>query len=67
MGAARNIMEHKSAVINGEFLNGVSGTTYALGQTFVASSVELSDALSAVEYTADNLNKRAVEKFKLEK
>jgi hypothetical protein len=67
MGAARNIMEHNSSVINSEFLSRATGTQYVAGQPFVVSSIELGDALSAVEHAADGLNRRAVDKFNLRK
>jgi hypothetical protein len=65
MSAARNVIEHNNSVVNDEFIKLVPGATFSLGQRIAITPIELGDALSAVEWSADEVNRRAVEKFGL--
>lgn len=67
MNAVRNVIEHNRSVVNAEFLHLVAGSSWQTGQSIVVTVTELGDALSAVEWTGDSLNRRAVEKFSLDK
>ncbi|MBI1424124.1 MAG: hypothetical protein GC149_11700 [Gammaproteobacteria bacterium] len=63
--AIRNVIEHNSGIINEEFLKLIPGTSYKLGEHIIISTPELGDAISAIEWASDNLNRRAVEKYKI--
>lgn len=63
LSAIRNVIEHNRSVVNREFLNLVPDSPYALGDRIAISVTELGDALSAVEWAGDDLNRRAVAKF----
>jgi hypothetical protein len=65
LSAIRNVMEHNRSIVNQEFLALVANSPYGIGQQIAISVTELGDALSAVEWTADDLNQRAVAKFGL--
>lgn len=63
LGAIRNLIEHNRSVVNREFQSLVPRSGYATGERISITLTELGDALSAVEWTADNLNRRAIKKF----
>ena len=65
LSAVRNVIEHNQSIINNDFVRLVPNSPWAVGQRVVITSVEMGDALSAVEFTADALNRRALEKFSL--
>jgi hypothetical protein len=65
LSAIRNVIEHNRSIINREFLTLVPNSPYAVGERIAISVTELGDALSAVEWAADDLNQRAVAKFGL--
>ena len=61
--AIRNILEHNSAVVNNEFLKRVPDTSFEAGEQITIGLPELGDLLSAAEWTADSLNRRALAKY----
>ena len=63
LSAGRNIIEHNRSIVNDEFRALIPDAPFEKGQRIVITGTELGDALSAVEWTADTLNRRAVEKF----
>jgi hypothetical protein len=63
MNAARNIIEHNNSIVNDEFLALVPDSGHIRGQRIIVTTVELGDALSAVEWCTDGLNRRTVEKY----
>jgi hypothetical protein len=67
MNAVRNVIEHNRSVVNAEFLQLVPNSPWPAGHGIVVTVTELGDALSAVEWAGDNLNKRAVDKFAADK
>lgn len=67
MNAVRNVIEHNRSLVNADFLRLVPDSPWPPGQPIVVTVTELGDALSAVEWAGDNLNKRAVDKFAVDK
>ena len=67
MNAIRNVIEHNRSVVNSDFLRLIPDSTWTSGQQITLSEAELGDAFSAVEWTADDLNRRATEKFAVDK
>jgi hypothetical protein len=65
LGAIRNVLEHNHAVVDRKFLDIVRGSSYTIGNPIAISLTEFGDALSAVEWVADDLNRRAVVKFNI--
>jgi hypothetical protein len=65
LSAARNVIEHNRSVVNAEFVALVADSPHRIGDRIAIREPELGDALSAVEWTADQLNRRAIEKFKV--
>jgi hypothetical protein len=63
LSAIRNLIEHNRSVVNREFENLVPTSGYVAGDRIAMTVTELGDALSAAEWTADDLNRRAIEKF----
>ncbi len=63
LSAIRNLIEHNRSVVNREFMELVPDSGYALGDRVEVTVTELGDALSAVEWTADGINQRAMKKF----
>jgi hypothetical protein len=61
--AIRNVIEHNNGIVDAEFLKAVPGQSYKLGDRVVINTPELGDAISAVEWAADELNRRAMAKF----
>jgi len=49
--------------VNREFVNLVPNAGYTVGDRIAITVIELGDALSAVEWTVDDLNRRAINKF----
>jgi hypothetical protein len=67
MNAVRNVIEHNSSVVNADFLRLVPDSNWREGESIVITFTELGDALAAVEWAADNLNKRAIAKFAVDR
>jgi hypothetical protein len=67
MNAMRNIIEHNRSVVNADFVRLMPDAPWAVGHLIVVTVTELGDALSAVEWSGDSLNKRAVDKFAVDK
>lgn len=65
LSAIRNIIEHNRSVVNQEFIRLVQDSPYSIGEAIAISITELGDALAAVEWTADQMNKRAIDKFSI--
>ena len=65
LSAARNVIEHNRSVVNKEFAALVPDSPYKIGDRIAIREPELGDALSAVEWTADQLNRRAIKTFNL--
>ncbi len=65
LSAVRNVIEHNQSIVNDDFVRLIPESRWSIGERIVISSVEMGDALSAVEFTADGLNRRALEKFSL--
>jgi hypothetical protein len=63
LSAVRNLIEHNRSVVNREFVNLVPNSGYTVGDRIAITVTELGDALSAVEWTVDDLNRRAINKF----
>ncbi|MEW6211676.1 MAG: hypothetical protein AB1631_25175 [Acidobacteriota bacterium] len=63
LSAIRNLIEHNRSEVNREFENLAPTLGYIVGDRIAITVTELGDALSAVEWTADDLNRRAIEKF----
>jgi len=57
------LIEHNRSVVNREFVNLVPNSGYTVGDRIAITVIELGDALSAVEWTVDDLNRRAINKF----
>jgi len=67
MNAVRNVIEHNRSVVNDDFRRLVPDPPWAAGHLIVVTVTELGDALWAVEWAGDCLNKRAVDKFAVDK
>jgi hypothetical protein len=67
MNAVRNVIEHNRSVVNADFLRLVPDSPWPDGHLIVVTVTELGDALSAVEWAGDSLNRRAVDKFAVDK
>jgi len=67
LSSVRNLIEHNHAVVNRGVEEIVPNSDYTVGDRITITVTELGDALSAVEWTADSLNQRAVEKFGIDK
>jgi hypothetical protein len=65
LSAIRNLIEHNRSVVNRGFMELVPDSGYALGDRVEVTVTELGDALSAVEWTADGIDRRAIKKFRL--
>ena len=63
LSAVRNVIEHNRSRVNRGFLDLVPDSGYSIGNPITITVTELGDAFSAVEWTADQLNQRAIEKF----
>jgi hypothetical protein len=63
LSAVRNVIEHNRSIVNQEFVDLVPTSRYRVGERIVIDTTELGDALRAVEWTVDRLNRRAIEKF----
>jgi hypothetical protein len=63
LSAVRNIVEHNQSIVNAEFLRLVPDSPWPMGSRVAISWSEFGDAISAAEFTADDLNRRAVVKF----
>ncbi len=67
MNAMRNVIEHTRSLVNADFLRLVPDSPWSAGHLIVVTVTELGDALSAVEWAGDSLNKRAIDKFAVDK
>lgn len=67
MNAVRNVIEHNRSLVNADFLSLIPDSRWPAGHPIVVTVTELGDALSAVEWAGDSLNKRAVDKFAVDK
>jgi hypothetical protein len=65
LNATRNVIEHNRSIVNRDFLDRVRDSTYAVGDRITITLTELGDALRAVEQASDDLNRRAVAKFRV--
>jgi hypothetical protein len=63
ISAARNVVEHNRSIVNREFVDLVPNSNYSIGDQLTIDITDLGDALWSVERAADNLNRRAIEKF----
>lgn len=63
--AIRNVIEHNDGFVDAEFLSKIPGTSFQLGEKIVVSLLLLGEAFSSVQWAADQINKRAIEKFKI--
>ena len=59
----RHLIEHNNGIVDKHFLQRVSTTTYQLGERINISPEEIGEAIALVETLAENLNKRALNKF----
>jgi hypothetical protein len=64
--ALRNIIEHNGSVVDERFVALVPNSPYNVGDRIAITTPELGDALWAGDWTADQLNKRAIAKFGVE-
>jgi hypothetical protein len=60
LSASRNVIEHNRSEVNDEFIALVPDSKYSVGDRITITTSELGEALSAVEWTADQLNVRAL-------
>lgn len=65
LSAIRNLIEHNRSVVNREFIDVVPNSPYPMDARIVIDTTLLGDTLCAVEWTADRLNRRAMDKFGL--
>ncbi len=61
--SVRNILQHSHGIVNALFLRKAHGSGYKLGDQIVIDTTKLGRAFVAVESIADDLNKRAIDKY----
>ncbi len=65
MSALRNLIEHNRWIVNREFFTQFPDSGLKVGDCIDITLSDICEAIGVVEWTADNLNDRAVEKFKI--
>lgn len=65
LSAVRNVIEHRRSLVDQAFIDTVPNSPYRLGDRIAIGTPELGDALTAVEWTVAQLNRRAIDKFGL--
>ncbi len=63
LGNTRHLIEHNNAIVDELFLRRNPTTTYRLGERVNIEPDEIGQAIALVETLAEDLNKKAIEKF----
>jgi len=63
--STRHVVEHNNSIVNQVFLNRNPMTTLHLGQRIPVGPEQIGEAIALVETLSEDLNKRAVMKYRL--